>query len=122
MIHYFYLIYPFLKSTISLELPLYIEAPDLASAKKDAQLLRGLIETQFDFLIEPSDPVLVVPKVNEPSFDAFMNRLINGDVVTLSLPVGHSFNFHQLKPHGQALQEIQARVLVPGNHSLRYAL
>ncbi|MCG8521900.1 MAG: hypothetical protein MI744_06815 [Pseudomonadales bacterium] len=122
MNHYFYLIHPFLKSTASLQLPLLIEAPDLASAKKNAQSLRALIKKQFDLLFEPSDPVLVIPSVNEARFDAFMDRLKNGAVVTLNLPVGHSFNFHQLKPHGQALQSIQALVLVPGNQSSYYSL
>lgn len=122
MNHYFYLIHPFLKSTVSLQLPLYIEAQDLASAQKDALSLKALIQEQFDLLFEPSDPVLVIASVNESRFDAFMNRLNNGAVVTLNLPAGHSFSFHQLKPHGQALQEIRALVLVAGNQSSYYAL
>ena len=122
MNHYFYLIHLFLKSTVSLQLPLFIGAPDLASAKNDAHLLKGLIEKQFDLLFEPSNPVLVVAGVNEARFDAFVNRLKSGSVVTLNLPIGHSFNFHQFKPHGQALQSILAIVLVPGDQSHCYAL
>lgn len=122
MSHYFYLIHPFLKSTASLQLPLYIEAPNLASAKKHALSLRALIEKQFDLLFEPSDPVLVIPSVNESRFDAFMDRLKNSTVVTLNLPVGNLYNFHQLRPRGQALQAIQALVLVHGNQSQYYTL
>ena len=122
MNHYFYLIHPFLKSTVSLELPLYIEAQDLASAQNDALSLKELIQNQFELLFEPSDPVLVIASVNESSFDAFMNRLSNGTVVTLHLPVGHSFSFHQLKPHSQVLQAIEALVLVPGHQSQCYSL
>ena len=122
MNHYFYLIHPFLKSTASLELPLYIEAPDLAAAQQDALSLKALIKKQFDLLIEPSDPVLVIPSVNGSRLDHFMNRLRNGATVTLNLPVGHTFTFHQLKPHGMPLQAVQAIVSVPGKQSPYYAL
>ncbi len=122
MPRYFYLIHPFLASVVSLEVPLYLAAPDISQAKADAQLLIAAFKTQFDILFEPSDPLLVVPSVNESRFDALIARLKSEPKVDINLPQQFSVSCYQHPPFSSALITVEARVLVPGTHSSVYSL
>lgn len=122
MNRYFYLIHPFLPNIVALQVPVYIAAPDETTARTMAVSLCNVFRTQFDILFEPSDPVLVISSINEQSFDGLMLQLQNNNSVSVNLPFGHSFTLFQMRPYQQPLQTLQARVLVPGQHSPIYSL
>ena len=119
---YFYLIHPFLPDVVALQVPLYLSAPDIDSAKRDAQALLAAFRTQFAILFDPSDPVLVVPSVNQARFDALIATTKTQPNVTINLPVAAAFSCFQHAPHTSPLATLEARVLVSGTHASIYSL
>lgn len=122
MPYYFYLIHPFLPGVVSLQVPLYISAPSELQAKSDAQVLIAAFKAQFDILFEPSDPVRVIRNINKPRFDALIAGLNSNPTVAINLPHNFSVACYQKPPFSSAIQTVEARVLVPGTHSMQYSL
>jgi len=119
---YFYLVFPFLKNTVAFQLPLYIEASNVNDAKVKADSLLTALKNQFDILIDPSSPILLVPNVNQSRFDALISQINLQNSVTIYLPVNFGINMYQHTKTGNALSSVLAQIIVPGNHSNVYSL
>ena len=124
MNRYFYLIHPFLQHAVSLQVPVYIGSPNQELANSNAVSLCSAFSTQFDLLFAPSDPVLVIQSINEARFDGLISQLsdCNNKCVLVNLPLNHGLTLYQHAPYQQSLETLQARVLVPGQHSIIYSL
>lgn len=64
----------------------------------------------------------MIPSVNEPRFDALIAQLKDNDTVLINLPPDHGWVLYQHPPYQRALQQLEARILVPGQHSTVYSL
>ncbi|MDR3369512.1 hypothetical protein [Rhodoferax sp.] len=119
---YFFMIHAFIPSVVSLRVPLYIQEPTQAGAQQQANALSAAFLHQFQVLFSPPDPSLLVPSVNGPTFDALIGELRLSPPVTLNLPINSGFTLYQHRPHTSPLVALEARSLIPGNHSMVYAL
>ncbi len=119
---YFFMIHALTPNVVSLRVPLYIQAPNQPSAQRQASNLTTAFSTQFQILFPPSAPILLVPTVNGPTFDALIAELRLQPPVSINLPIHHAFVLHQHLPHTSPLTALEARSLIPGNHSMVYAL
>lgn len=119
---YFFMIHVFQPNVVSLCIPLYIQALSPQDAQTQANNLTTAFSNQFRILFCPNAPCLLVPSVNGPTFNALISQLQQGNTVMVSLPVNHSFILHQKQPHTNPLSALEAMSLIPGNHSMQYAL
>ena len=119
---YFFMVHALAPGWASLSVPLYIEANDQISANAQATTLKAAFSSQFQLLFEPSEPLLLVPAVNGPTFHALISDLKLSPTVSINLPANSALTLHQQLPSTSPLTAVAARSLVPGLHSWHYAL
>ncbi len=122
MNYYFYIIHCFQPNTVSLQIPVFIEAPNIMDATSISIVLKTDIEKQFTLLFEPSFPVLYVPSINGPYINYFFSNLTGGNQVDINLPTNFTGNLFQFNTSGNRLQTIKALSTINGNHSNVYSL